>query len=117
MRVEIGLEFTAIVSPDFLDVERELVDGMVNEIDGVGLGVMVVDLEHPNTSGIVDCRILEPLHGLTSLTLENQEFDIHLEVTAGLVQKLQGGNYVLPVEPPPEKGHAPGPVPAHIPRP
>jgi hypothetical protein len=45
MPVKPGLELMAVVGPDFLDAERERADHMVDEIDGVGLGVPVVDPE------------------------------------------------------------------------
>ena len=43
--VELGLELMAIDSPDFLDPERELFDDVIDEVDCVGLCVLVVDLD------------------------------------------------------------------------
>ena len=82
MPVEFGLEFMAIVSPDFLNAERKLVDDMVDEVDGVGLGVTVVDLESPNARGVINRGVLEPPYGLPRFALEGEEFDIHLDMVA-----------------------------------
>ena len=45
MPVKPGLDLMAVVGPDFLDAEWERANHVVNEIDGVGLGVSVVDPE------------------------------------------------------------------------
>ena len=58
--VELGLELMAIVGSDFLDAERELFDDVIDEVDGVGLCVFVVDFEGPDAGCVVDGSILEP---------------------------------------------------------
>ena len=45
--VEFGLELMAIVGSDFADAERELVDDVIDEVDGIGLVMALVDLEGP----------------------------------------------------------------------
>ncbi len=44
MPVELGLEFVPIVRLRLPVAEREALDDMVDEQDGIGLGVPVVDL-------------------------------------------------------------------------
>lgn len=82
MPVEFGLEFMAIIGSDFLNAEWKLVDDVVNEVDGIGLGVSAVDLERPDPGRIVDGGILEAPHGLASFSFEDEEFDIHLDMMA-----------------------------------
>ena len=45
MPVELCLEFMPVIGADFLDAKWALVDDVVDEIDGVGLGVFCVDLK------------------------------------------------------------------------
>ena len=45
MPVEPGLEFVSVVGPDFLDPEREPPDHVVDEVDGIPLGVSIVDFQ------------------------------------------------------------------------
>ncbi len=82
MPVEFGLELMAVIGPDFLDAERELVDDIVNEVDGIGLGMSIVDLERANAGGVIDGGVLEPPHGLAGFTFEDEEFDVHLNMMA-----------------------------------
>jgi hypothetical protein len=42
--VELGLEFVPIVRPHLPDAEREALDDMVDEQDGIGLGMPIIDL-------------------------------------------------------------------------
>jgi hypothetical protein len=56
--VELGLEFVPIVRAHLPDTEREALDDVVDEQDGIGLGMSIVDLECPHTGGIVDGGIL-----------------------------------------------------------
>ena len=43
MPMEFGLEFMAIVRSDFTNAKREFLDDVVDEVDGVGFGVLFVD--------------------------------------------------------------------------
>ena len=45
MPVELRLELMAIVCPDLTNAKWKAFDDVVNEVDGAGLGVFVVDLE------------------------------------------------------------------------
>ncbi len=81
--VELGLELMAIVGSDFLDAERELFNDVIDEVDGVGLCVFVVDFEGPDAGCVVDCSILEPADLLPALAGEGEELDVHLDVMTG----------------------------------
>jgi hypothetical protein len=74
------LELVAAVRSYHLDPERKLFDDVVYEVDGVGLGVALVDLECPNACGIIDRRVLVAPHRTASFSLQSQELDIHLHV-------------------------------------
>lgn len=60
--MEFSLELMAIVSANISNAERELFDDMINEVDGICLRVLVVDLKRPETCDIVNCVVLEPTH-------------------------------------------------------
>jgi hypothetical protein len=60
----------AVVGPDFFDAERERADDVVAEIDGVGLGVPVVDLEGADAGRVVDGRELEAANLLAAFSYE-----------------------------------------------
>lgn len=81
--VELGLELMAIVGSDFLDAERELFNDVIDEVDGVGLCVFVVDFERPDAGCVVDGGILEPADLLPALAGEGEELDVHLDVMTG----------------------------------
>ena len=80
MPMELGLELMAIVGSDFLDAERELFDDAVDEVDGAGLGMFLVDLERPHPCRIIDGGELEATDLLALFSSERQELDVHLDV-------------------------------------
>ena len=77
-----GPELMAVISPDLPDVEWECSDHVVNEVDGICLGVAFVDFEGAYTGCVVDGRDLEAPDLLASFPDECQELDIHLDVMA-----------------------------------
>ena len=60
MPVELGLKFMAVVGTDGVNAERKLIDHIVDEIDGVFLGMTSVDFEGPDASRIVYRGVLIP---------------------------------------------------------
>ena len=58
MPVEERLELVAAVGSNGSNAERELLDHIVDEVDRIGLGVALVDLQRTNPSRIVDRRVL-----------------------------------------------------------
>jgi hypothetical protein len=45
--VELRLELVAIICPDFANAKRKRFDDVVDEVDGAGLSVFLIDLECP----------------------------------------------------------------------
>ncbi len=83
--MEERLELVAAVCADGLDPERELLDDafdVVDEIDGVGLGVTLVDLQCADPRRIVDRGVLVASHRAAPFPLQSQELDIYLPVMA-----------------------------------
>ena len=56
--VEECLEFVATVGLDGANPEGELVDHVVDEVDGAGLGVAAINLKRADSRGIIDRRVL-----------------------------------------------------------
>ena len=83
MPVEFGLEFVAVVATNFADPELKLLDVMIDEIDRVGLGVLLVDLERPEARCIANGSIPEATNFIIARALEGEELDLHLYVMAG----------------------------------
>jgi len=82
MPMELGLELVTIVGPHLTNAERELFDDVVNEVDGVCLRVLLVDLEGANSGCIVDRCVLEPTDLFAAFSFEGQKLNIHLNVMA-----------------------------------
>ena len=78
--MKLRLELMAAISPDLLDTERELVDDVIGEGDGVLLRMSAVDLRRAYAGRIVNGGVLIALNLLASLISENQELNIHLNM-------------------------------------
>ena len=83
MPMEPGLELMSIIGADFSDAEGELVDDVIDEVDGVGLSMAIVVFEGADPSCIVDGGILEAADFLPLRSDESQELDVHLDMMAG----------------------------------
>lgn len=57
--VKFGLEFVTVVGANFPNPKRKFADDVIDEIDRIGLGMLVVNLERPDACCIVDRGILE----------------------------------------------------------
>jgi hypothetical protein len=99
--VELGLEFVPIVCSHFPDAEREALDDLVDEQDGIGgLGVPVVDLESHDAGGIVDGGVLIALDRLPVFSSEDQKLDVDLDLMAwNLLLVTSGVNLAKPCSP------------------
>ena len=82
MPVEFSLELVTIIGPDFFNPEWEFLDDMVNKVDGVCLGVAVINLKRSYTGCVINGRVLEPPCFLTTFSYECQELNVHLNVMA-----------------------------------
>ena len=69
MPVEEGLELVAAVGSNGSNAERELLDHIVDEVDRIGLGVALVDLQCTNSCRVVDRRVLIAPHRPTPFSL------------------------------------------------
>lgn len=58
MPVELSLELVAIFGSNFLDAERELFNDVINEVDGICLGMYFIDFESSDTGSTIDSSIL-----------------------------------------------------------
>ena len=72
------MELVTVVGPDRADTERKLSADVIDELDGVGLGVTPVDLQGSNTRGVIDSRVLVALDGAR----EEKKLDIDLHVVS-----------------------------------
>jgi len=89
--LEFGLDLVADVRPCLPDTEWEALDGVVEEVDGIGLGVPAVDLESPDTGGVVDGDVLIAFDRLPVFSPENQKFEIDLDLVARHLSLVTGG--------------------------
>ena len=70
--VELGLELVAVVRPHLADAEWESLYDVVEEVDGVDLGVPAVDLESSDAGGVVDGGVLVAFDWLSVFSAEYQ---------------------------------------------
>jgi len=80
--MEFGLKLMPIVSPNHFYSERELLDNVIDEIDGVALRVFIINLESSDSSTIVNSRILETPDAFALRVFEKQEFHIDLNMVS-----------------------------------
>lgn len=69
MPVELGLEFEPVVGADRVDAKGELLDDVVDEVDGVLLIVLLINLQRTDARR-VDGRILVALYLLAYCSSE-----------------------------------------------
>ena len=100
MPVELGLELMPIVRSHLPDAEREAPDDIVDEQDGIGLGVPVVDLECPHTASSVDGGVLVAFDRLAIFPSKDQELDVDLDLMArSLLLVTDGVDFTKPRSP------------------
>ena len=80
MPMEFGLELMTIIRAHLANAEWKLFDDMINEVDGVCLSMLFVDLEGANSGCIVDRCVLEPTDLFASFSFEGQKLNVHLNV-------------------------------------
>lgn len=80
MPMEFCLELVTVVSSNFANAERKLLYDVVNEIDGVCLRMLLVDLEGPNSGRIVDRCVLKTTNLFALFSLKGQKLKVHLNV-------------------------------------
>ena len=82
MPVELGLELMTIVGADLPDPEGELLEDKVDVVDGVRLGVFLIDLKRAHAGRIVDGRELLQTYLLAVFASEGQKLNVHLKMVA-----------------------------------
>ena len=80
MPMEFGLELVTVVGPHLANAEWKLFDDVINEVDGVCLRMLLVDLEGANSGCIVDRCVLEPTYLFAAFSFEGQKLNVHLNV-------------------------------------
>ena len=97
MPVELGLKLVAIIGSHFFDAERELGDDIVDEGDGIGLIVALIDFESPDAGCIVNGGVLITLDRFVIFVREGQELNIDLDLVAGDLFLIPDGvNFAQP---------------------
>ena len=74
--MELGLEFVTIVGTNFPDPEGKARDNVVNEGDGIGLGMPIIDLEGSDAGGVIDGCVLVAPDRFAVFSLKSQELHI-----------------------------------------
>lgn len=82
MPMEFCLELVPVIGPHLADPEGKLVDDMVDEVDGVGLGMPRIDLQRPDACRIINRGILKTPDFLSFFSDEGQELHIDLDLVA-----------------------------------
>lgn len=80
--VKLGLELMAVIGANGVNPERKLLHDVIDEIDRIRLCVAGVNFQGPDSGGIVDGCVLEPLNSFSCVTDKFQELDIDLDVVS-----------------------------------
>ncbi len=72
----------AAVASDGANAEGELLHDVVDEVDGVGLRVALLDLQRTNPVRVVDRRVRIPADRPAPFSLQGQELDVYLDGVA-----------------------------------
>ena len=78
--MELCLELMPVIGSHFSNAEGKLFDNIVDERDGTGLGVALVDFEGPDAGCVVNGGVLITLDGLLVFIFEYQKLNINLNL-------------------------------------
>ena len=70
--MELGLKPVTVVSPDFSNADRKVLNDVVNAIDGVGLHVFIKDLERANPDRVISRNILKSTHFFSNFSFKQR---------------------------------------------
>ena len=73
----------ASVCPNRMDAEREFLNHIINELNGIVLIVPWVDFHCPDPGGIVNSCILKASYSVALKVPQRDKFNINLNVMAG----------------------------------
>ena len=82
MPMELGLKLMAIFGSNFTDTERKLFDDVVDEDNGVGLVVTLIDFKGPDARCIINSGVLTTLDALLVFVFECQKLNVKLNLIA-----------------------------------
>lgn len=89
--MELCLKLVAIIGSHFFDAEGKLFDDIVDEGDGVGLVVTLVDSKGSYARRIINIVVLIVLDGFVVFVLECQKLNIKLNLMARNLLWLSDG--------------------------
>ena len=76
------LELVPVIGPDLANAERERLDDVIDEVDGAGLGMLLVNLERPNARCVISSSELKAADLLPVLAPKRESLHVHLDVVA-----------------------------------
>ena len=71
-----------MVGADCVETEGESLNHIIYEINGIGLGMMLIDFQGSNKGSVVLGGVLEAPRLLAFCCLQIQEFEVHLGMVA-----------------------------------
>ncbi len=80
MPVELGLELVPSIGSDGIDPKRELLDHIINELDGALLVMLPVNLKRSDTGCVIDRRVLIAANLVSFVVFQRQELHIDLNM-------------------------------------
>jgi hypothetical protein len=80
--MEERLELVAAIRAEGSDSKRELFHDVIDEVDGIGLRVTLVDFQRSNSRRVIDGRVLVAPYWRSLLSLQSQELHVYLHVVA-----------------------------------
>jgi len=83
MPMKLGLKLMASVCPNRMDAEGEFFNHIINKLNGILLIVTRVDLQCPDSGGIINSRVLKAANPDSLKVPKRDKFDIHLDMMAG----------------------------------
>ena len=94
------MKLMPIIGSDFSNAEGELFYKIVDEGDGIGLSVALVDFKGPDAGGIINSGVLITLDGLLVFVFECQKLNFNLNLmTRNLFLVSDGVNFAKPRTP------------------
>ena len=80
MPMKLGLKFMAIIGSNGMNPEREFRNHIIDKIYGILLRMAIINLQRPDSGGIIHGRILKTTGGLGIGVWEFQKLYIHLDM-------------------------------------
>ena len=91
MPVELGLKLFTVIGSNFTNTERKLFVDVVDEGNGVGLVVTLMDFDGSDARWMVDGRVLVTLDRLIVCVFECQKLNINLNLMTRNLLSISDG--------------------------